>query len=371
MSVSTWWRTGFTDQMVLFPPKPGEKNRKTIDWLVDFDSASRMPMSFKDECINAAKKIYEEFNGDVTVLLSGGKDSELVCRSFYEANLPFKVVIFAFPDNKTVSYLNQHDIDYAISYCDSYDIEYEIVEYKLFTDFYLNKDLYLQYTPLERSNAYGEWMWMIEQLNRPTICGNGVFFEYTYRIDPNKLPSNYKFTDGMDGVYGANLYHKQWLGGPENKGTDQWVFKISEREGDTIENFFKLKNIPGVMKFFASTPELVLSQYFDTSNQQIIIGNKEIGNLLAENKNKMFKSHFPDMIERPKFTGYENIYIRDEFKKFVENDRETVKFEEVQSRSFILTDFISMLLPYSKDKKQIISEYNNGVNLINKYGDKK
>lgn len=68
----------------------------------------------------------------IMIFSSGGIDSELVCQTFYELNLPFKVAILKYNND-----LNAHDIRYALSWLQGKNVEAKIIEIDIL-DFYYN-----------------------------------------------------------------------------------------------------------------------------------------------------------------------------------------------------------------------------------------
>src|SRR5687768_12507692 len=63
---------------------------------VTFGKSVGTPGSFRDECVRAARLIGESTKEPIVVALSGGVDSEVIARSFLEAEIPFKAVIVRF-----------------------------------------------------------------------------------------------------------------------------------------------------------------------------------------------------------------------------------------------------------------------------------
>ena len=56
-------------------------------WHIKYGRCERDPLDFRSECVNAAKLIRESTNLPIYVCFSGGVDSEIVVRSFMEANI--------------------------------------------------------------------------------------------------------------------------------------------------------------------------------------------------------------------------------------------------------------------------------------------
>ncbi len=71
----------------------------------------RSPLSFCEEAVLAAKKIGECHAGKITILASGGADSEVVIRSFLKAQVPFQIVAIDF------SSVNTDELAYLSHFC--------------------------------------------------------------------------------------------------------------------------------------------------------------------------------------------------------------------------------------------------------------
>jgi hypothetical protein len=72
---------------------------------------TREPKTFKEECINTARRLYDEDN-DVHIALSGGNESHVCLSSFIAAGIKPKVFILQFPKD-----LNSFDSDVALETC--------------------------------------------------------------------------------------------------------------------------------------------------------------------------------------------------------------------------------------------------------------
>lgn len=97
---------------------------KTDNLSIKFRKITRPVGTFKEECIRTAHYIKDQAgNKPLYVALSGGIDSEVVCRSFIEAGIPFTAFTVKFSNN-----LNYHDIRYVDKFCKDYNIPLETIE---------------------------------------------------------------------------------------------------------------------------------------------------------------------------------------------------------------------------------------------------
>lgn len=105
---------------------------------VEYEKPKYPVLNFKDECILAAKKASEKNtkNLPIIIMMSGGVDSEIVAKSFLEANIPFKVIIGRYLirlASETITF-NQYDWEYAAKFCRDNKIEQHFCDIDLFAD---------------------------------------------------------------------------------------------------------------------------------------------------------------------------------------------------------------------------------------------
>lgn len=100
------------------------RHRKSEDDAFSYvmGKTTRKPKSFKEECIHAAKLIKDMMSEPITLLYSGGFDSEIMLESFRLAKLPFSTVFCKYKND-----YNKHDLKYAEEYCNNYGIKLEIL----------------------------------------------------------------------------------------------------------------------------------------------------------------------------------------------------------------------------------------------------
>ncbi len=88
-----------------------------------FLPCEREPLSWKEELFAAARSIVNRTNKPIWVCSSGGIDSEIACRSFYDQGINFSVL--------TVEHeagTNYHDIKFAIEWCRERGVQHKIVK---------------------------------------------------------------------------------------------------------------------------------------------------------------------------------------------------------------------------------------------------
>ena len=97
------------------------KNKEDIfDYVVG--RVSRKTKSFKEECINSARLIRDLMSEPISILYSGGFDSEITAESFRLAGIPFRAVFCKFEND-----YNVHEFKYVEEYCNAYGVKLDII----------------------------------------------------------------------------------------------------------------------------------------------------------------------------------------------------------------------------------------------------
>jgi hypothetical protein len=117
------YKWGFNDNWFNPPEKDGF-------FQVSIGACSRPHLSFREECINAAKLIGTQFTKPILVGLSGGFDSQVVCLSLMNAGVPFRPVILKLLSSQGKTY-NGFDIEGAFAFCKKFNLEPIIEELDL------------------------------------------------------------------------------------------------------------------------------------------------------------------------------------------------------------------------------------------------
>jgi len=197
---------------------------------IKYGRCEREPLSFRDECIIAADKIYNSTEKKILIHYSGGIDSEVVCRSFLEAKRSFEVCIWRYNDN-----LNKHDIDYAFKFCKKYDIKYNVIDIDIIE--FLNQDMpnHNWWTNLA--------VHMIKQNDGYQILADG-------HVNFNHDPMNAIFIPPV-------LLHTRFYQGEELEAKTYAL--VTESQYPYIESYME----EGCSGLFHYTPELMLSAIKD------------------------------------------------------------------------------------------------------------
>ena len=255
---------------------------------VKFGKIGRPVLSFRDECYNAARLIKKQADSlqlPVDVLFSGGKDSEVVVRSFFEQGIPVRVNILRFEKK-----LNHHDIKDAFATCKKLGIA-PVVHDIAIMDFLENE--YKQYA--EKSKTFHATLfattWLLERIEGFPVMGG--FAEIG-----NEHYEKYIYTDTTGRIRSKPV--------PTDIVGTKWQYILFEQNDLVFRKFLTNTNRPGVSHFFAYTPELLVSYHNDKSCEEFL-RNPDWEVLLNPNKFKIMEKHFPNLQQQHKLHGYEHI----------------------------------------------------------------
>lgn len=293
---------------------------KSGEYWVRFGRAEYVPTSFRQECVRAARLIGGNAINPILVCFSGGVDSEVVVRSFQEAESQFEVLIMklSYRDNSCVNY---HDIKYAIQYVEQHNIPYKTITIDL-EDFLRSK-------MLSESMRYkaGKYIGillhneMIKQfpMNHCVLGGGDICLER----------HRYNGRPGLDGLY------------LEEEIISVALMESAWRQGNNISN-----------RFFMHTPELMLAWLLDHDIQhwikyEVALASKFTNVNYFGMKSFAIYRNWPDMTVRPKYTGLENVWQwhrdhpEDEISQLIE------QAESIYETEIIIDyhDLLSQLIP--------------------------
>lgn len=176
----------------------------------------RTPLTLAEEAVLAAQKIREKNPGKITILASGGSDSEFVMRAFLKAQIPFEIVAIDF------STLNVDELQYLEQFCRQQGLTYKKVQLDI-ERFWENE---LEAIALEAGSVSPQIcaiLHVISQLDNYVVIGDG-------EIDIFQQSTRFYDTWGEKWAYAS------------------WMLK---------------KRHPGCPAFFSYTSELEASMYLD------------------------------------------------------------------------------------------------------------
>lgn len=246
-------------------------------WMVKYGAVNRPAEDFYNECLETAKLIRDTTDGPLTVLFSGGSDSELVIRSFKRLGIPITAAICQFNDN-----YNLHDISFAVVACNQLNVRYNIIQLDI--NKFLENDCvtYAEATQC-RDPMLCSTMWLADQVNGTPIIGSGEC--YLVKRTPQA------YIDG-ESPYEAtpwDLYEKELIAA--------WYrhFMLPGKER---------KAVPG---FFQYTPEIMLSFLQDERIDDLVNDRLYGKRSTMTSKFGIYQKYFPELAPRKKYHGYELI----------------------------------------------------------------
>jgi hypothetical protein len=226
--------------------------------------------TYKEELLKVAQSTIDTFpNERLTLLFSGGADSEVILRSYLAVGYPIRVVIYRYEND-----FNLYDVSYAVTICNMLGVDYSVIDFNL-TKFY-EKD----------AERYAE----LSEIDRPAALPYLNFLEVA---------------DGIP-VLGQGdpwWYRKQ---GIDYSIKGSWEYGDMETFTGTSK-FLMAINRPGIPVWFKWRPGLVWSytnlKWFKELTNDGFIGKCGV----SSTKLQGYKEVFPDMIHRVKATGFEKI----------------------------------------------------------------
>ena len=262
-------------------------------WQVEYGQCERVAGSFRDEVLHVARLVEDQSKSlglPIDIMYSGGTESEMMLRSFTEQGINVRVNILRFKDKR-----NYHDIKSAEKFCSNHGI----------TPYYHDLDILkfwegLAYEYAERTRCTSpqllSTMWLMDQLDGLPCLGSGEC--YISYGDMEK----YQYLD------------KKALAILENPITDYPKRPWYMHERERIAAWYRhamIQDRPAVPGYFQYTPEVMLSFLLDSTTREL--ANCEHWGKLsnASTKKTVYEKYFPNLIQRTKTTGFEQVMGHD------------------------------------------------------------
>lgn len=304
------------------------------EWFIDWRPAIYTPMNFREECVLSARVIGDRTEHPIKILMSGGKDSEATARCFIEACVPFEGAIVRHERDS-----NMYDISWAITFCETHNVPYKVYDISI-CDYYNDDMLHESYASWDRTSEYSNWMWIIDQIGGFCIGSNGCIYDHVYKSNPKvdfeEFSANNSDTFG-DYVFAPHLV--ETTGNIDIKS--RWFYGVTEQLGYCWDNWCYKTNKEGLSSFLSYRPEQLLAQFVDPLSQRIF--NNEFPGIYnnGQMKNEFYRSHWPEMTPRPKYTGNELIFDFKEYKDFRSRNAHTILQEnDIKQKRIFVDDFI-------------------------------
>ena len=234
-------------------------------FVLEYEKIDIPVQDFKTECIMAAHKAtsLNTKNLPIMVMMSGGMDSELIGEALYLAKIPFKVLIGKLQETIT---LNEHDYSYAERWCHVRNIEIHYCT----LDVYKNAQLLTEYALFSKgfSPQYAWHMYLMKYAS-----DNGYFF--------------------IAGLGDIDIVLKD----------NEYYCADTQREW-SIDIFCETYKLNGLIRFVKLDSQLTAS-FLKLESVKKLMEDREP--ILLKHKHRCFSEVFPNMEDRPKFTGFEKI----------------------------------------------------------------
>jgi hypothetical protein len=292
-----------------------KKNINTDKFFCSYSRCSRMPGSFKEECILTAKQVVNQaaqLSRTPYIFLSGGLDSEVVVKSFLESGSSFKTISFRFTNN-----LSSHESFYIDKFVKKHNLDHRY--YDIDPDWLISTDaeLYFQQAQCVMSEMLPHMKLLSHvwnNLNGFPVLGNGD-------------------------LYVSKDISVDWI---FDRTKPKYEWNYIEFEYIVAWNRYCVKNsILGCLGFFMHNPEIVLAMI----NEPIMtkcLDNKLMHKMSSRStKTIVYLKHWQDLELRVKYHGSEQLGGRciDLNRKYY------IKFKSTNKWSIPIKQFKEMLIP--------------------------
>lgn len=233
----------------------------------EIDPPKNKNANFHTESLALAETVYQNKQGKLYLMYSGGVDSEYILNLFVSLGIDIIPVII-----KLNPYYNDHDVKYAFDFCESKNLKPVVID----LDF-----------------------------NNFVESGRIVDIAEEFKIAAYQLPSTFACLDQLDGtiVMGSHGPPHMFL----DQSTNTWC--VDEIEPlHTVLKYFEKNNINGCPYFLVHTPEQYLS-FLQHPIMQGLADHKFPGKLGNNSTKGLVYNDISgfNMAPRQKYTGYENI----------------------------------------------------------------
>jgi hypothetical protein len=267
---------------------------------VKFDALVTNVLPLAEEIKRTAKKTVELYeNKKISVLFSGGLESELVVRTFKDMNADLCAYIFRYEND-----INIYDVSYAVTISEIYNIPYKIIDFSLSKFYEKDAEKISELSQIVDSRALPQ-MKFLDYIDDDSLILGGGGEVVCRRIKNKDIISNKQHTKEL--LEEDIDYTK--------KGN--WIHVIDNIEIGW-EKYTREKNIKAIMCWFKFTPEMYLAQL--TTEWSKKLRNDGYVGKTGINSTKLFgyREVYPDMLYRIKKYGLENINtLTDEFSKYL------------------------------------------------------
>ena len=219
------------------------------------------------EQYRTADTISKEFGKDLSLLFSGGTDSEIVLRSFLNIGIIPTIYFIKFANDANIR--DYYEVERV---CRELNVKFNTIDFDVI-DFY-------------KSGAASEFAGVLQ-------CSQLAYLSVYYNILKLQMPS----------VMGGEMLLRRHV----NKQGSRWYYCIRENEDGSAMRFSLKYNIPLVNEWFSYTPEMIL-YYLENSDIQSLITTRYNYKLSSvSSKNKILEKIFSSVPWKIKTNGYEKL----------------------------------------------------------------
>jgi hypothetical protein len=223
--------------------------------------------SWLNEQYRTADLIYNDFRSDITVMFSGGTDSEIVLRAYKHIGITPRSVFIKFKDD-----YNIEDLKIADQIARELDIKLEVIEFDV-------KNFY---------NSGEAW-----EFSESIQCRQIAYLTVYHHIHKLQCPA----------VMGGEMLLRRHV----DNISSQWFYCFRENEDASAMRFSMKYNLPLVNEWFSYTPEMMLYYLNDPDIDKLINTRYNYKMSSVSSKNDILKKLMSDIIEKKKTHGYENL----------------------------------------------------------------
>lgn len=258
---------------------------------------------YRQEQRRTADLILQDYGRDFVVMFSGGTDSEIVIRSFLDIGIQPRCVFIRFTGD-----YNAADYHIAQSITDQLGLTLEVYDFDVI-DFY-------------RSGQAAEFASEIQ-------CRQIAYLTVYNAIRDLQVPA----------VMGGEMLLRRTI--PQN-AESEWYYVIRENEDASAMRFSIKYGIPLVNEWFSYTPEM-MAYFLEHPGIQKLVTDKynyKLGSVSS--KNRILRNLMPELIEKTKTHGYENLGAFN-IETYFELHKTHVPRLESSLDGIKLTDLVKML----------------------------
>jgi len=230
------------------------------NFTIEIDPITRSPLSYREEVIRNAKEIWNNKEGTLYCMYSGGIDSEIILEIYKHLDLPIIPVIMDFKYNKM-------DINHAFAWCNKNSVKPVVVNIDIIN--FINSKVFLDLAIEVGASefAYLHGIYTAMSLSGTVLWGlNDIPLIYS----PKEQKWNYKFR------HSPSIVHRA----------------------------YEKKLIHGTHALLGWTPETMLSYLLDEDVKKLIDG-KYPNYLTSKRIKRNIYNNIHPIENRPKYTGFE------------------------------------------------------------------